>query len=165
MPTPRPILVVTWTQLKAADRRLLEFSFSGSRVMTSRALAGATGSHRDVVLGVPEKTAVTVRIVSKLGGVDYKTKDYQGTTGALPSGLPKPTFVSYDATLASPALAVRRCRGFDRRHASISCLLLQRPHLDLDHGSPGPHRLVLGGSLQQLSHRRIRASRATASTS
>jgi hypothetical protein len=45
---------------------------------------------------------VTLHIVSKQGGVDYKTKDYQGTTGALPSGLPKPTFVSYSATLASP---------------------------------------------------------------
>jgi hypothetical protein len=96
------VLVVTWTQLKAADNTWLEFSFSGSGVMSSRALAGATGSHRDVVLGVPEKTAVTVRIVSKLGGVDYQTKDYQGTTGALPSGLPKPTLVVHDAALASP---------------------------------------------------------------
>jgi hypothetical protein len=98
----KTILVVTWTQLKAADNTLLEFSFSGSTVMTSRAQAGATGSHRDVVLGVPEKTDVTLHIVSKQGGVDYKTKDYKGTTGALPSGLPKPTFVSYDASLASP---------------------------------------------------------------
>jgi hypothetical protein len=98
----KTILVVTWTQLKAADNTLLEFSFSGSNVMKSRAKPGATGSHRDVVLGVPEKTAVTLRIVSQQGGVDYKTKDYPGTTGALPSGLPKPTFVSYSATLASP---------------------------------------------------------------
>ena len=100
-PNTNTILVVTWTQLKAADNTLLEFSFTGSSVMTSRAQAGATGAHRDVVLGVPEKTAVTVRVVSKLGGVDYKTKDYQGTTGAIPSGMPKPTLVAYDATLAS----------------------------------------------------------------
>ncbi len=52
--------------------------------------------------GVPEKTAVTVRIVSRLGGVDYPTKEYQGTTGALPSGLPRPRLLSYDATLATP---------------------------------------------------------------
>jgi len=81
---------------------LLEFSFAGSAVMTSRAVAGATGAHRDVVLGVPGSTAVTVRIVSKLGGVDYKTKDYPGMTGAIPSGMPKPTVSMYDATLASP---------------------------------------------------------------
>jgi hypothetical protein len=95
-------LVVTWTQLKAADNTLLEFSFSGSSVMTSRAQAGAAGSHRDVVLGVPEKTVVTLRIVSKLGGVDYKTKDYQGTTGALPSSFPQAQVLAYDASLASP---------------------------------------------------------------
>ena len=70
--------------------------------MTSRPAAGVTGAHRDVVLGVPASTAVTVRIVSKLGGVDYKTKDYPGMTGALPSGMPKPTVSMYDAALASP---------------------------------------------------------------
>jgi hypothetical protein len=37
-----------------------------------------------------------------VGGVDYKTRDYMGTTGAVPSGLPKPTVMSYDATLAGP---------------------------------------------------------------
>lgn len=98
----KTILVVTWTQLRTADSTLLDFSFSGGSSMKSRAQPGAAGAHRDVVLGVPEKTDVTLRIVSTLGGIDYKTKDYKGTTGALPSGLPKPTFVSYNASLASP---------------------------------------------------------------
>jgi hypothetical protein len=101
-PTTKTILVVTWTQVKAADTAALEFSFAGSPTMTSRAAAGATGAHRDVVLGVPGSTPVTLRIVSRLGGVDYKTKDYQGTTGAVPSGMPPPTIMAYDATLASP---------------------------------------------------------------
>jgi hypothetical protein len=96
------ILVVTWTQTKAADQTFLEFSFAGSSVMTSRMVAGATGAHRDVVLGVPGSTAVTLRIVSRLSGTDYKTKDYMGTTGAIPSGMPKPTVSMYDATLATP---------------------------------------------------------------
>jgi hypothetical protein len=65
-------------------------------------VAGATGAHRDVVLGVPGSTAVTLRIVSRLAGTDYKTKDYTGTTGAVPSGMPKPTVSMYDATLATP---------------------------------------------------------------
>ena len=96
------ILVVTWTQAKAADQTFLEFSFAGSPIMTSRPLAGATGAHRDVVLGVPGSTAVTLRIVSRMAGTDYKTKDYTGTTGAIPSGMPKPTVSMYDATAASP---------------------------------------------------------------
>ena len=96
------ILIVTWTQAMAADQTFLEFSFAGSTVMASRPKPGATGSHKDYVLGVPGTTAVTVRVVSRVGGTDYKTKDYMGTTGAVPSGMPKPTVSMYDATLASP---------------------------------------------------------------
>ena len=97
----RTILVVTWTQAMAAEQTFLEFSFAGSGLMTSRAQPGATGAHRDVVLGVPASTAVTVRVVSRQGGVDYKTRDYMGTTGALPTGIPLPTLLSYNAALAS----------------------------------------------------------------
>jgi len=102
-PQTATILNVTWTQAMAAEQVFLEFSFAGSGLMTSRAKPGATGSQRDVVLGVPSATAVTVRIVSRQGGIDYKTRDYMGTTGALPAALPRPTIVSYNAALASPA--------------------------------------------------------------
>src|SRR4029078_9064527 len=57
---------------------------------------------QEVGLAVATETPITVRIVNKLGGVDYKTKDYMGMTGAIPSGMPKPTVSMYDATLASP---------------------------------------------------------------
>ena len=43
-----------------------------------------------------------MRIVNKLTGVDYKTRDYTSMTGAVPTGMPVPTIVSYDATIASP---------------------------------------------------------------
>jgi len=101
-PDTKTILVVTWTQAMAAETTRLEFSFAGSSVMSSRALPGATGAHRDVVLGVPAATAVTLRIVSRQGGVDYKTRDYMGTTGTIPSGMPVPTVTMYDAAAASP---------------------------------------------------------------
>jgi hypothetical protein len=55
-----------------------------------------------VVLGVPASTMVTVRIVNKLSGVDYKTRDYTGMTGAIPSGMPQPMVLAYDPALASP---------------------------------------------------------------
>jgi hypothetical protein len=98
----RTILVVTWTQARASDSTWLEFTFPGGTTMTSRAQAGATGAHRDVVLGVPAATNATVRIVNKLTGVDYKTRDYTSMTGAVPTGMPVPTIVSYDASIASP---------------------------------------------------------------
>ena len=98
----RTILVVTWTQARASESVWLEFTFPGGSVMTSRPQAGATGAHRDVVLGVPAAMTATVRIVNKLTGVDYKTRDYTSMTGAVPTGMPVPTIVSYDATIASP---------------------------------------------------------------
>src|SRR5690606_24214548 len=96
------ILVVTWTQATAADQTWLEFEFEDGDVMTSRPAAGTSGPHRDVVLGVPEETDVTLRVVSRVGGVDYVTSDHVGRTGAVPSVMPRPTVLSYDAALASP---------------------------------------------------------------
>ena len=96
------ILVVTWTQTTAADQIWLEFGFEGSNALTSRASPGAVGAHQDVVLGVPGQTAVTLRIISSQGGAEHATRDYQGTTGAIPSGLPVAEILAYDASLASP---------------------------------------------------------------
>ncbi len=96
------ILVVTWTQLMAADNVWLEFSYEGGEVMTSRPSAGELGEHRDVVLGVPGETAVTIRIVSEVGGVEYKSSEFEGVTEAVPSGMPEPEVLSYDPELAGP---------------------------------------------------------------
>lgn len=101
-PQTSTILLVTWTQTRAADTTWLEFGFGGSSVMTSRPAAGVLGVHRDAVLGVPEKTSVSVRIVSQQDGRACKSKDYEGTTGAIPSGLPRPQVLAYDAARASP---------------------------------------------------------------
>lgn len=98
----RTILVVTWTQTQAAEQVWLEFSFEDGNVMTSRAKAGETGPHRDVVLGVPGETDVSVRIVSSQGGEDFATMDYEATTGAVPQGMPEPEVISFDPEIASP---------------------------------------------------------------
>lgn len=96
------ILVVTWTQVEEAEQTWLEFSFEPGNVMTSRPSGGQIGEHRDLVLGVPGETDVTVRVVSRVGGMDFKTSDYTGRTDAVPSVMPTPTVESYDADLASP---------------------------------------------------------------
>ncbi|HEX6277375.1 MAG TPA: hypothetical protein VFZ53_30240 [Polyangiaceae bacterium] len=98
----RTMLNVTWTQATAADTVHLEFTFPQGRVMTSRPKPGGTGMKRDVVIGVPGSTNVTVRVVSRVGGVDYKTRDYMGMTGAIPAGMPVPQVSMYNAALASP---------------------------------------------------------------
>ncbi len=101
-PQVATLLNVTWMQARAAERTWLEFTFTGASVMLSRAKPGAMGAHDDVVLGVPGATAITVRIVSEMGGVQYKTRDYMQTTGAVPSGMPKPTRLAYEAAAVSP---------------------------------------------------------------
>jgi hypothetical protein len=96
------ILVVTWTQMMAADEVFLEFTFEEGNVMRSRPKPGGAGAHRDVVLGVPGDTVVTVRIVSTVGDVEHPSSDYEGTTDPVPAGMPVPTVLEYDETIASP---------------------------------------------------------------
>ena len=101
-PDVRTVLVVTWNQTTAADNVALEFTFENGEILRSRAKPGTVGMHTDVTLGVPASKAVTIRIVSRVGATSFPTRDYMGTTGALPSGLPVPTVMMYDATRASP---------------------------------------------------------------
>ena len=96
------ILVVTWNQMIAADTVSLEFTFENGEILRSRAKPGAVGMKSDVVLGVPGSTPVTIRVVSRVGATSYPTRDYMGTTGAVPSGLPVPTVTMYDPMRASP---------------------------------------------------------------
>lgn len=100
-PDVNTVLEVTWEQAMAADEVWLEFEFEGS-VLSSRPSPGELGGHRDVVLGVPGETEVTVRIVSRVGDTEYRTADHTGTTEAVPSGMPVPEVLEFDETLASP---------------------------------------------------------------
>lgn len=101
-PDVSTILVVTWQQVVAAETTWLEFTFEDGNVMTSRPKLAVLGAHRDVVLGVPGETDVTVRIVNEADGVEHETVDHHGTTGAVPSGMPRPEILLYDSALASP---------------------------------------------------------------
>ncbi len=99
MPT---ILVVTWTQSTALDSVWLEFSAADGELMTSPARTGAAGEHREVVLGLPEETQATIRIVGSLADEESQTRDYEGATEALPAGMPRPELVAFEPDLASP---------------------------------------------------------------
>jgi hypothetical protein len=98
----RTVLEVEWTQNLAAERTWLEFSFEGSEIMRSRPRPTELGPQRDVVLGVPAQTDVSVRVVSEVGGVVTASSEYHATTGALPASLPRPTLFAFDAGRASP---------------------------------------------------------------
>ncbi len=96
------ILVVTWNQTLAAENTWLEFAFEGSAVMASREKSGEVGAHRDVVLGVPGNTEVTISVMSRQARQIYKSTPRTGTTDAVPAGMPVPTVLAYDADRASP---------------------------------------------------------------
>lgn len=96
------ILVVTWEQLLEADGTWLEFSFEGSEVMRSPSAPGTLGEHREVVLGVPGETTVSISIVSQVGQNQFVTTPVEGTTDRVPASMPVPTVMDYDAERASP---------------------------------------------------------------
>jgi len=98
----KTVLAVTWTQIQPADETWLEFAFESGSVMRSRAQPGSTGSHRDVVLGVPADTEVRVRIVARAAGMSHASSEYRATTGSLPSRMPVGTVFAHDPERASP---------------------------------------------------------------
>ncbi len=99
----RTVLEVTWNQLQLADEVWLEFRHGGGAAQRSRPLAGSPGPHRDVVLGVPGDTDVSVRVVSRVGATAYEANAQVGRTGTVPSGMPRPVILSHLPELASSA--------------------------------------------------------------
>ena len=98
---------MTWTQATAAETVVARVHVRhGQRDDVARRSRAATGAHRDVVLGRagvdrPSRSASSARQAS----VDYKTRDYMGTTGALPR---RP------AGAAGARLTTPRCASPDR---------------------------------------------------
>jgi hypothetical protein len=97
----KTVLVVRWTQTKAAEEIWLEFSADGEPTQSSRPQAGAVGQHRDVVLGVPGSTDVAINLVSRTGQTATVSSVFQGRTEAVPSRMPVPEVLSFTPELAS----------------------------------------------------------------
>jgi hypothetical protein len=96
------LLVVRWNQTVAADQVWLEFSFENDEWATSRPQVGDEGPHRDVVLGVPGDTTVQIRIVSSIGDNQYASTEFEGTTEAVPAGMPVPEVLAYNPQRSTP---------------------------------------------------------------
>lgn len=101
-PKTATILVVRWTQARAAESTWLEFTFENDEVLSSRPKTGETGAREEVVLGVPAEADVSIRVVSRDGDAVHSTRDHAGRTGALPSQLPRAEVTAYDPSRASP---------------------------------------------------------------
>lgn len=98
--TVQTVLVVSWNQVTSADSVKLRFTFENDEWFESSSETGDVGAHKIPVLGVPEQTEVTIQIVSETQG-DVSACETSGTTGSLPSSMPRATVNEYDSNLAS----------------------------------------------------------------
>jgi len=96
------ILVVTWQQLQASDATWIEYSFDDGEWLTSPEVARDEGMQQEVLLGIPGDTEVTFRLHNRSGTTEVQSEEYLGETQSVPEQMPRPTILSYDATLASP---------------------------------------------------------------
>jgi len=95
------MLVVRWTQDVEVDDVHVRFTFENNEWYRSIRKPGNVGDHKEVVIGVPEETSVTIHIFNRTGEEEAGSEAYYGTTGALPSSLPRPIVESYDPGGAS----------------------------------------------------------------
>ncbi len=95
------LLVVTWTQRIAVDEVWIRYTFEDDEWLESPPRSGTGGAHEAVLLGIPELTAVRLRIVFEAGGRRFETSVFEGETGGIPAAMPRPTVLAYHADLAS----------------------------------------------------------------
>jgi hypothetical protein len=96
------ILVVSWSLAAGADETWVEYSFLGEAPMSSPHKSATAGDHSVSLLGIPSETDVTFQVVASVDGVEQRSDELTGTTGALPAELPLPTLLSWDTKRASP---------------------------------------------------------------
>jgi hypothetical protein len=101
-PRVSTVLIVKWKQNSPTDSVWLRFTFENEEYFESPKKPGKIGDHEEVILGVPSETEVTFYIVNENGGNEVDSQAYTGTTGALPTQMPKPTLLEYDPSLAGP---------------------------------------------------------------
>jgi hypothetical protein len=100
-PKVATILVLSWTQNQEVDSAWIEFTFENDEWIASPKKPGAAGAHSEVILGVPQNTEVTARVVNEGGSSTWQSDTITGANGTLPANMPKPTLLDYDSSLAS----------------------------------------------------------------
>ncbi|MCB9781212.1 MAG: hypothetical protein H6742_21780 [Alphaproteobacteria bacterium] len=99
-----PIMLwVEWTLNADVDAVWLTFLDADGEWRSSPERAGTPGPHDEVVLGLPQDTATTVRIMARVDGVDELLHETSARTGLLFDSRLEPTEISWDPGLASDA--------------------------------------------------------------
>lgn len=109
-PEVETVLVVRWTQVRETPGVSLRYSFENDEWFETPVKPGLAADHEEVLLGIPEKTAVAFYFqqdpdsesLSDGGPPDAGASPihYFATTGDIPAAMPRPTVLSFDADAA-----------------------------------------------------------------
>lgn len=94
------LLVATWTQSEAVEESWLTFTFE-DQVITSPSRAREPGEQREVLLGVPAETEVSVSLSLERGAEAVTGPLVLASTAELPSDLVVPELVQWDEAASS----------------------------------------------------------------
>lgn len=99
-PEINTLLVARWTQEQSVEQSWLTFSFE-DQVITTPSRAIGPGEHREVLLGVPPETLVSVSLSLERGSEAITGPLVEGSTEELPEDLLVPDFVQWDPAASS----------------------------------------------------------------
>jgi len=90
------LVIVTWTQLEAAEAGFVEYQIDGQWRRGPMATLAA-GEHEQLLLGIPYHHDVTLRVVNDIDGQVTTSAELVASTGPLPDGFPAPELLAADA--------------------------------------------------------------------
>lgn len=99
-PEINTLLVARWTQEQPVEQSWLTFSFE-DQVITTPSRALEPGEQREVLLGVPPETPVSVSLSLERGSEAITGPLVEGSTAELPADLVVPDFVQWDPAASS----------------------------------------------------------------
>lgn len=119
-PDVATIIEVHWRQDVAPETSWIRFSDGDGGWFESPRREGTTGTHREVLLGVPEATDVSFELVAEVDGQMVTSRTFMTTTGAAPDRMPRPALERYDEGLTSPhpwlLVEISESTGFEGPH-------------------------------------------------
>jgi hypothetical protein len=95
------VVVVTWNQL-AAHQGWVEYAFDGDEWQRSPSRDLAVGSQQELLLGIPYKTEVLLRLVNDLELGAATSDEVSIVTDSQPATIPTATVVTADPALWDP---------------------------------------------------------------
>lgn len=89
------IIVAEWAQEVETDATWVRYSFDDGVWLESPRVPRAAGSHRQVLLGIPEAAEVTVQLMGEIGSTPAESEILVTSNGSAPGRLPRAEVTTY----------------------------------------------------------------------